>query len=432
MPTSEALGALTAAVKANDAAQVAGVLRRHPDLTDTINDPLPGLSFDSAPLHTAVWHRNRDMIDVLLGAGADVNARTGWWAGGFGVLDGAVPELVPFLMERGARVDAHAAARLGLRDRLEELLAADPSLVHARGGDGQTPLHFAASVDIAEYLLERGANIDARDIDHESTPAQYMVRDRQDIARYFIARGCQTDILMAAAVGDLPLVRRHLEADPESIRTTVTEEYFPKQNPRSGGSIYIWTLGASRNPHTVAREFHHEGVFRLLMDRSPAELKLTVACELGDEATVHALLASHPNLVRTLSAGDRRKIADAARDGNLDAVRLMLQSGWPVDARGQHNATTLHWAAFNGHAEMTREILRHEPPLEIRGDEFDGTPLHWGVYGSVHGWRCKTGDYAGTVEALLQAGAKAPPLTDDLEASEPVRAVLRRYTVPPP
>src|SRR5579863_3912905 len=63
----------------------------------------------------------------------------------------------------------------------KELIAADPQLVQARGGDGQTPLHFAAKVEIAEYLLAQGADIDARDIDHESTPAQYMLRERPEI-----------------------------------------------------------------------------------------------------------------------------------------------------------------------------------------------------------------------------------------------------------
>ena len=77
-------------------------------------------------------------------------------------------------------------------------------MVNARGGDGQTPLHFASTVDIAAYLLDQGADIDARDVDHESTPAQYMIDDRQEIARYLIQRGCKTDILMAAALGDIP------------------------------------------------------------------------------------------------------------------------------------------------------------------------------------------------------------------------------------
>jgi hypothetical protein len=68
-------------------------------------------------------------------------------------------------------------------DKLRDLVSANPQLVNSRGGDGQMPLHFANTVEVAEYLLQQGAEIDARDIDHESTPAQYMVRDRQPVLR---------------------------------------------------------------------------------------------------------------------------------------------------------------------------------------------------------------------------------------------------------
>ncbi len=135
---------LAAAIHANDAAEVAGVLARHPDLTTALDLPLPGGAFGATPLLAAVHHRNRDMIDVLLAAGANVNARSHWWAGGFGVLDGD-HDLHQFLIDRGATVDAHAAARLGMVERLEALISDDPGVVHARGGDGQTPLHVAAN-----------------------------------------------------------------------------------------------------------------------------------------------------------------------------------------------------------------------------------------------------------------------------------------------
>lgn len=90
-------------------------------------------------------------------------------------------------------------------------------LVHAPGGDGQTPLHFASSIEIAEFLLHHGASIDDLDIDHESTPAQYMVRDRPEVARYLVRRGCRTDPLMMAALGDLERVRQHLNAEMAEI-----------------------------------------------------------------------------------------------------------------------------------------------------------------------------------------------------------------------
>lgn len=334
--------------------------------------------------------------------------------------------LAPYLIERGAIVDVHAATALRMFERVQELVSANPTLVHARGGDGQTPLHFAPTEELAEYLLDNGADIDALDIDHESTPAQYMVRERQDVARYLVTRGCHTDILMASALGDLELVRKHLEADPVCVRMSVSDEYFPKKNSRAGGTIYIWTLGAHKTAHAIAREFGHEDIFRLLLDRNPGELKLALACELGEESIFKSMLSSHANPVQMLSESDRRRVAYAAQSNDTEAVRLMLAAGWPVDARGQHGATPLHWAAFHGNTAMVQEILRYKPPLEIWDDNFDGRPLSWAIYGSVHGWHREKGDYAGTIEALLQAGAEPPKLTEDLEASEPVRKVLLR------
>jgi ankyrin repeat protein len=407
------------AFEEGDAALLARLLEQHPEIKAKIDEPVA--SFD-APVITRV--RNREMLDVLLKAGADINAKSQWWAGGFGLLHGAEPDLATYAIERGAVVDVHAAARLGLTEKLHDLISLDPPLVHALGGDGQTPLHFASTVEIAEYLLDHGANIDARDVDHESTPAQYMVRDRQEVARCLVRRGCRTDILMATALGNINLVRQHLKDNPACIRMSVTEQYFPKRNPRSGGTIYIWTLGQHKTAHAIAREFGHLEILRLVMELSPEELKLAQACELGDEATVRALLASQPNLVQSLSSDDRRNLANAAQNNNTEAVRLMLSVGWHADVRGQHGGTPLHWAAFHGNAEMAEVILRCNPPLEWTDTDFHGTPLGWAIHGSEHGWHCRTGNYAATVQALLTAGAKSPA---KIEGAEPVRDVLRRF-----
>jgi hypothetical protein len=405
---------------ADDADRVRAILERHPQLKPLINEPVG--PFDSPAILNVC---STKMLDVLLEAGADINARSRWWAGGFGLLDSASPELAAYAIERGALVDVHAAARLGMMDRLRELIARDATSVHARGGDGQTPLHFASTIEVAAYLLDHGAEIDARDIDHESTPAQYMVKERQDVARYLVSRGCHTDLLMAAALGDVDLARQHLDTDPACIRMRVSDESFPMANKKAGGTIYQWTLGFHVSPHQVARKFGHQHVLTLLLDRSPVDVKLIDACWMADEPRVQAIRHEHPAIIAGLSEADLRQVAHAARNNQSAVVRLMLECGWPVDARGQHHATPLHWAAFHGNPEMTDTILRFAPPLEAVDADFNGTPLRWAVYGSEHGWYSKTGNYGATAEALIRAGARRPSL---IEGSPEVQRVLRRYS----
>lgn len=425
--------AFKTAVCAMDAPRVKQLLDKHPELRAKINDPLPDYGFGLNALYAAVQRSDRATIDVLLNAGANINKRSEWWAGSFGVMDDCDPDLVDFLVERGAVVDAHAASRLGMMPKLRELVAADSGVVHARGGDGQTPLHFASTVEVAEFLLLHGADIDARDIDHESTPAQYMLRveqkrhyrhDRQDVARYLVSKGCYTDILMASALGDLDLVRRHLERDPNCIRMSVSKEWFPMKNPHAGGTIYIWQLGAHRTAHSVARDFGHEDVYQLLMQHTPEDLKLALACELGDDAAFHEFLARNPDAAKSLSEKDSQKLPNSAQTNNTNAVRLMLEAGWPVDTQGEYGATALHWAGFHGNAEMARVILRFHPSLELKSREYAGSALSWAVYGSGNGWHRDTGDYVGTIRALLDAGSVLPPNAEELEPSDAVLEML--------
>ena len=317
-------------------------------------------------------------------------------------------------MERGALVDALAAARLGMIERLRELLGADPAAANRRGANGLTPLHCASTLEIAEYLLAHGADIDARDTLHESTPAQHMLRvvqarhypeDRQEIARLLAERGCRTDILMAAALGDLRLLQKHLDADPDAIRMRVDEAHFPKQDARSGGTIYIQVFGPGKTPHLVARDFSHEEVFQLLMERSPEDVKLAQACELGDELAFRALLAARPNLIETLSPEEQRRLPDAAQANNTAAVRLMLAAGWPVDITSEYDLSALGWAAWHGNAEMVRDILGYHPQLEMKNCH-EVTALGSALHGSENSWHRETGNYAATVELLIAAGGK--------------------------
>jgi hypothetical protein len=253
-----------------------------------------------------------------------------------------------------------------------------------------------------------------------------MLDERVEVARFLVDRGCQTDLLMAAAIGSLELVQKHLEADPECIRMRVSEEYFPMAGGKAGGTIYQWVLGWHVSAHQVAKMRGHDEVFSYLMERSPVEVQLTNAAWLHDEKLVDRLRAEHPDAGRILGKADVRQVAHAARNNDTVALRLFLRAGWPVSARGQHQATPLHWVAWHGNVEAVRMVLEYGPDLEDATNDFSATPLGWAIHGSESGWHRESGNYGRTVEALLGAGVKAP---DKLGGTAEVQAVLQEKTL---
>lgn len=73
-------------------------------------------------------------------------------------------EIADLLVSVGQPLDVFASAAVGQADRVRELVATDPSLVHARSDDGFTPLHLAAyfgGTEAARVLLDAGADADA-------------------------------------------------------------------------------------------------------------------------------------------------------------------------------------------------------------------------------------------------------------------------------
>jgi ankyrin repeat protein len=413
-------------IAAGDADGIRALGRDDPNLRRELNDALPGGAFGATPLLVATHQGDMAVIDALLQIGADIDGRSHWWAGSFGVLDGD-PKIAAQMIERGATVDINAAAHLGIIDRARQLLDADPSLVSHRGGDGQTPLHVAATVEMADLLLDRGADVNARDVDHESTPAQYASGDRIDVARRLVERGSEADILLACAIGDLDRVRKLVEADPRSVMTSVNEDWFPKTNPKSGGIIYIWTLGAHKTPQEVAGTRGHAQIVRFLQEISPAELNLLGACMTGDQVQVEKILAENPALKSSISAELLDRIVAAAMNNKTEVVRFMLGVGWPVNSMDSQRVTALHWAAFHGNSQLARVLLEAGAPIGIADKTHQALPLGWATFGSLHGWHASSGDYAGVVKLLLDAGATPPPTLKDSDASPAVIDVLREY-----
>ena len=415
------------AVRDGDAKAVRALLEQTAEVRANIDAPI--FSFDS-PALVAASSAHVDVIDVLLEFGADPNRKSSWWAGGFHPLYSATGVAAEHLMAAGAIPDACAAAHLDRIDLLAAMLAEDPTRVHERGGDGQTPLHFARSRPVVDLLLETGADPDARDVDHRSTAAQWMLGDsaRVDLATYLVERGASADIFLAAALGLTERARAMLEANP-SLLTLRTSQGDYGEQPPSSYHIYTWTIGPNLSPLQVAAKFERHET-RAVMERfaSPEE-RLLVACHVGDAASARAIVAAHPGIVERLGPVDRRALTDEAWIANAPAVELMMELGFDPSApsvSGGAGGTALHCAAWEGSAACVAAILRRPAGLallEVREPTFGGTPLSWCAHGSAN---CGNphADHAAVARMLLAAGARLDAAMADWDGSDQFMAVI--------
>ncbi len=410
------------AVKAQDIATVRTLLERHAEVRAAVNEPL--FAFGGRAIHQVGHHTG--LFDLLVEHGADPNAVTDWGPGGFTLLDGIDPGMVDAYLQRGVRLTVHAAAKLDRLDDLRQMLEADPSLATQRGGDGQHPLHVARSIEAIDLLITHGGDVHARDVDHTATPAQYLA-DRPALCRHLLKHGAKPDLFMAAALGDLALVRQCLAEDPACV--THRLGVAPWTND-AGGHIYHWVFGHARTPLDVAADFGNADAHRLLLEACPPKLQLLDAAWRGDVVGGRDLLAEHPDLLREMSEDDHAALNRACWWYRPEAVTAMLALGFDRHTQDDEQMTPLHRAAFHGHADCLVQLLDGDPdpPLAWK-HQYDGTPLATCIHGALHGWA--TGfaqDHARCAEVLMHAGSRIeagwlPTGHDALDTA--LRAALR-------
>lgn len=410
--------ALFAAIRAGDRERVARVLDENPHLVHARDER----SFGAAPILTAAQRNDRPMLDLLLKRGADIDGRSDWSLGSFGALDFADDETSQFLLRRGATLTAHAAARLGMASELRRIIERNPDAIQERGGDGQYPLHFAKTPEIVDILVDAGADMDARDLDHCGTTAQTLVLN-EAVLRRLVERGAATDIYMAIALDDLQMVEKFLRADPGVLDRRLDDAGDPMIPRAPGRHIYTYNLGFVR-PFQAALNLDRPKIYEYLVQSSPPRLRLLAACWKGDREEAQAILAAHPGIMSEMTQSDQQMLVEAAWFPRPQTVAVMLEAGFDVSAANGEKFTAIHWAAFHGRDDLVEIILPYKPDLEAQ-NVYGGTVLGTGMYGSLHGWS-KSGDYSRSTELLMQAGAKLP---DHLRGSASVIEVLRRYGV---
>lgn len=172
-----------------------------------------------------------------------------------------------------------------------------------------------------------------------------------------------------------------------------------------------------------------------IRDWTGRAVQMLAACLHADEAGARRQLARAPGLLARLTDAERGAIVTAAETGSTAAVTLMLDLGFPVEARGgDHGGTALHAAAYSGSVGTVRLLLDRGADTEARDSTWDDTPLGWAAVGSgIRPGENPEPDWVATVLALIVAGASTAGLTlspDDPKPPSPeVAQLLREYGV---
>ena len=403
------------AVILGDATAVRRDLERHPDLA-TRPDPRTGWT----PLHAVCasrWHhldpaRADGLLAVarlLLDAGADPAARKGGRPGDWTPLRCAVagaanPPITRLLLERGAVPEDHDLYLAGFGDDGHQCLRL--LLDHATDVPEIARMALAAPISTnytegVRLLLAAGA--DPRKYVHDDDAAGSC-----PVAYAAVRAGCTAELVQ--------LLLAH-GAEPDAAGPDGLSPY---------------ALATARGRTDLAALLRRHGA----SDDATDTDRFLSACLRGDRGEAQRQLTRSPSLLDRLPAAQQATaMAEAAQAGHTAAVSLMLDLGFPIEARGgQEGRTALHAAAYCGSASTVALLIEVGADLEARDGSYDSTPLDWAIVGS--GYQPADNprpDWVTTVRILIEAGAATADITlspDDPKPPSPdVADLLRGYGV---
>lgn len=340
------------------------------------------------------------------------------------------PPLIAVTHSSLVRLDAfrdrlHRAARLlldaGAEPNQSWLVAPDTPLSALYGAAG-----LNHDVEMTRLLLAAGANPN----DNESL---YHSTESGDHA-------CTRALLDADAVveGSNALHHQLDKDDIDGLRLLLAHTR-DANDPASGiGRPLLWAirrrrsrahvqalLDAGADPH--ARTKDGLSAYRLAMrygltDAADAlaaagagetlsdEEQFVAACASANRSRAEAILAAHPDMIRRLSDAQLHQLPAMAESGNRDAVRLMVELGWPITVRGgDWQASAINHAVFRGDAALARFLLDRGASWTERhafNDNVSGT-LAWASRNRPFEPGDHHGDWIGCAQVLVEHGMPA-------------------------
>jgi ankyrin repeat protein len=309
----------------------------------------------SASVIEAAMQGNKDAVRTLLKQGADVNTAT---ADGMTALHWAVQkgdvELAQTLLYAGANVKATTrvgaytplliASKIGNPTMVEALIAggANPGTPTS---NGTTPLMFAAQAGNAatvKALIEHGADVDAKEkVKGETALTFASAYGRADVIRLLTAHGA--DPKVTTKVMDLEAFNK--EEQERFAQFQQQQAQAAGRGGRAGGPAEPPRGGRGYNPNAkpgIDRQYNYTELVGYWGGMAPIHF----AARQGQLEAVKALLDAGADIDQQAVGDKSTPMLVATINGHFDLAKFMLDKGADPNT-AQHNGVTPLYAALN-------------------------------------------------------------------------------------
>jgi 7,8-dihydropterin-6-yl-methyl-4-(beta-D-ribofuranosyl)aminobenzene 5'-phosphate synthase len=304
--------------------------------------------------------------------------------------------------------DIHEAIIKGDLDSVRTILEADERQLEARSSDNFTPLLLASihgQLEIARFLIEKGANIHAGDNENSTPLHNAAARGHLDIISLLIDKGAHvnqcdgngmTALHFAASYGHPECAKLLLERGANVNAREINGRTPLFFNARQGnieifqflldnGALVDVANNFDRTPLLYALWGGHPDLARRLISKG-ADLNkkdtegytpLHQNCLMGRLDFAKLLVEEGANL--ELTDNDGHPPLQLATYHNMGPIAVyLIEAGADIQKADSHGDTALHGAAWHGNTKAATALLDKGADINTKNDQ-GRTPLDYAV-----------------------------------------------------